>query len=246
MQTVILAGGMGTRMTEYTKTIPKPMVKVNGKPILIHIMKIYSNYGYNNFILSLGFKAEIIAKYFLNKKKISLNKLKKGINVKKKINKVNCNIKMVYTGKNTLTGGRIKLLNKHINSNTFMCTYGDGVSNINIKKLVKFHKKHGKMATVTAVRPMSRFGRLDLKGNLVLKFKEKPQMDTGWINGGFFVFEKEFINLIKNYKTILEKEPLEKASKTKNLVAFKHKKFWHCMDTKRDRDILDKLLKNEI
>ena len=127
-----------------------------------------------------------------------------------------------------------------------MCTYGDGVANINIKKLIEFHKKHGKQATVTAVRPMSRFGRLSLKNNLVTKFKEKSQMDSGWINGGFFVFEKKFIDSIKNSKTILEREPLELASRRKDLVAFKHKKFWHCMDTKRDRDLLNKLIKNEL
>tara|TARA_Y100000816_G_C25903083_1_gene471088 strand:- start:13 stop:753 length:741 start_codon:yes stop_codon:yes gene_type:complete len=246
MKTIILAGGLGTRMAEYTKTIPKPMVKVNGIPILLHIIKIYVNYGFNDFILSLGYKADVVVKYFLKNKSYSLYQLKKGIEVKKKINKTNCIIKMVYTGKNTMTGGRIKLLKKHIKSKTFMCTYGDGVANINIKKLIKFHKKHGKQATVTAVRPMSRFGRLSLKNNLVTKFKEKSQMDSGWINGGFFVFEKKFIDSIKNSKTILEREPLELASRRKDLVAFKHRKFWHCMDTKRDRDLLNKLIKNEL
>ena len=246
MQTVILAGGMGTRLAEYTKTIPKPMVKVAGKPILIHIMQIYLKYGYTDFILSLGFKAEIIANYFVKNKKISLKQLKKGFKVKKKINNKFCNIKLVYTGKKTLTGGRIKLLDKHLENKTFMCTYGDGVSNINIKKLVEFHKSHGKLATVTAVRPMSRFGRLDIKGNLVTQFKEKTQMDKGWINGGFFVFEKKFLNFIKNSKSILEKEPLEKACLKKSLIAYKHKKFWHCMDTKRDRDILNKVIINEL
>ncbi len=246
MQTVILAGGMGTRLAEYTKTIPKPMVKVAGKPILLHIMKIYSKYGYNDFILSLGFKAQIIANYFIKNKRISLKQLSNGVEVKKKINDKICRIKLVYTGEKTLTGGRIKLLDKHLRDETFMCTYGDGVSNVNISKLVKFHKKHGKLVTVTAVRPMSRFGRLDIKGNVVTQFKEKPQMDKGWINGGFFVFEKKFLNLIKNSKTILEKEPLEKACLKKSLIAYKHKNFWHCMDTKRDRDILNKVIKNEL
>ena len=246
MQTVILAGGMGTRLAEYTKTIPKPMVKVAGKPILIHIIKIYLKYGYTDFILSLGFKAQIIAKYFINNKKISLKDLKNGVEVKKKINNKICSIKLVYTGKNTLTGGRIKLLNKHLKNETFMCTYGDGVSNVNINKLVKFHKKHGKLVTVTAVRPMSRFGRLNIKGNRVTQFKEKTQMDNGWINGGFFVFEKKFLELIKNSKTILEKDPLEKACLKKSLIAYKHKNFWQCMDTKRDRDILNKVIKNEL
>ncbi|MDA9650312.1 sugar phosphate nucleotidyltransferase [Candidatus Pelagibacter sp.] len=246
MQTVILAGGMGTRLAEYTKTIPKPMVKVAGKPILIHIMNIYLKYGYTDFILSLGFKAQIIANYFIKDKKISLKHLRNGLEVKKKINNKICSIKLVYTGKKTLTGGRIKLLNKHLRNGTFMCTYGDGVSNVNINKLVKFHKKHGKLVTVTAVRPMSRFGRLDIEGNRVIQFKEKTQMDRGWINGGFFVFEKKFLDLIKNSKTILEKEPLEKACLKRSLVAYKHKKFWQCMDTKRDRDILNKVIKNEL
>tara|TARA_B100000989_G_C19517192_1_gene462252 strand:- start:1210 stop:1962 length:753 start_codon:yes stop_codon:yes gene_type:complete len=246
MQTVILAGGMGTRLAEYTKTIPKPMVKVAGKPILIHIIKIYLKYGYTDFILSLGFKAQIIANYFIKNKKISLKVLKNGVEVKKKINNKICNIKFVYTGEKTLTGGRIKLLDKHLKNGTFMCTYGDGVSNVNINKLVKFHKKHGKLVTVTAVRPMSRFGRLNIKGNKVTQFKEKPQMDKGWINGGFFVFEKKFLDLIKNSKTILEKEPLEKACLKRSLVAYKHKNFWQCMDTKRDRDILNKVIKNEL
>lgn len=246
MQTVILAGGMGTRLAEYTKTIPKPMVKVAGKPILIHIIKIYLKYGYTDFILSLGFKAQIIANYFIKNKKISLKDLKNGVEVKKKINNKVCRIKLVYTGKKTLTGGRIKLLNKHLRNETFMCTYGDGVSNVNINKLVKFHKKHGKLVTVTAVRPMSRFGRLNIKGNKVTQFKEKPQMDKGWINGGFFVFEKKFLDLIKNSKTILEKDPLEKACLKGSLIAYKHKNFWQCMDTKRDRDILNKVIKNEL
>ena len=246
MQTVILAGGMGTRLAEYTKTIPKPMVNVAGKPILIHIIKIYLKYGYTDFILSLGFKAQIIANYFIKNKKISLKDLKNGVEVKKKINNKVCRIKLVYTGKKTLTGGRIKLLNKHLRNETFMCTYGDGVSNVNINKLVKFHKKHGKLATVTAVRPMSRFGRLNIKGNKVTQFKEKPQMDKGWINGGFFVFEKKFLDLIKNSKTILEKDPLEKACLKGSLIAYKHKNFWQCMDTKRDRDILNKVIKNEL
>ena len=246
MQIVILAGGMGTRLAEYTKTIPKPMVKVAGKPILIHIIKIYLKYGYTDFILSLGFKAQIIAKYFINNKKISLKDLKNGVEVKKKINNKICSIKLVYTGKKTMTGGRIKLLDKHLRNETFMCTYGDGVSNVDINKLVRFHKRHGKLATVTAVRPMSRFGRLNIKGNKVTQFKEKSQMDKGWINGGFFVFEKKFLNFIKNSKTILEKDPLEKACLKKSLIAYKHKNFWQCMDTKRDRDILNKVIKNEL
>ena len=246
MKVVILAGGFGTRMAEYTKTIPKPMVSVNGKPILVHIIEQYLKYGFSDFYLSIGYKSNVIAKYFL-KKKVSISKLKKGISIKKKINNKICKITLVFTGNKTMTGGRIKKLTKFLDKETFMCTYGDGLSNINLKKLVKFHNTHRKLATVTAVRPRSRFGKLDIKGNIVKNFKEKPEMESGWINGGFFVFNPNFLKLIKNDNTVLEKEPLEKASKSKNLFAFKHESFWHCMDTKRDRDNLAKILKkNEL
>jgi len=226
MKVVLLAGGFGTRLSEYTNTIPKPMVKINGKPILLHIIKFYAKYGFKNFYIALGYKGEIIRKFF--KKKIS-----------------NLNINLVDTGKNTMTGGRLKRLKKYIGKETFMMTYGDGLCNVNLNKLLKFHKKNRKLATLTAVRPPARFGAVKLKGNYVSSFKEKSSLDEGWINGGFFVIEPEFLKFIKNDNTYLEREPLEKISKKKQLAAFKHNGFWQCMDTKRDKDKLDMVLKSK-
>ena len=222
---VLLAGGFGTRLSEYTTSIPKPMVKINGKPILLHIIKFYAKYGFRNFYIALGYKSEIIRKFF--KKKIP-----------------NLNINLIETGENTMTGGRLKRLAKYIGKETFMMTYGDGLCNVNLNKLLKFHKKNKKMVTLTAVRPPARFGAVKLKGNHVKYFKEKSSLDEGWINGGFFVIEPEFLKLIKNDNTYLEREPLENISKRKQLVAFKHKGFWQCMDTKRDKDKLDMILKS--
>lgn len=249
MKTIILSGGYGTRLSELTETIPKPMIRIGGHPIIWHIMRSYAYYGHKDFYLALGYKLEIIKEYFLN-----YRSLKNDFTIDMATGKIepylidnnDWRVTLVDTGKNTMTGGRVKRLKSFIKNETFLLTYGDGVSNVNINKLVKFHKKHGKLVTVTAVRPMSRFGRLNIKGNKVTQFKEKPQMDKGWINGGFFVFEKKFLDLIKNSKTILEKEPLEKACLKRSLVAYKHKNFWQCMDTKRDRDILNKVIKNEL
>jgi len=224
MKVIILAGGKGTRIPEYSSKIPKPMVKINGIPILIHIMNHYSAYGFKDFIIALGYKGKVIKNYF-------------------KKNKFLWNIKLVNTGLNSMTGGRIKLLKEIIGNNTFMMTYGDGVSNVNLKKLLNFHKKNKNLVTMTAVRPPARFGAIKLKGNLVKYFKEKSKIDEGWINGGFFVIEPEFINFIKNENTYLEREPLEIASSKKELYAYKHNDFWQCMDTKRDKDLLEKILK---
>ena len=226
MKVVILAGGFGTRLSEYTNTIPKPMVKINGKPILLHIIKFYAKYGFKNFYIALGYKGEIIRKSF--EKKFS-----------------NLNINLIDTGKNTMTGGRLKRLKKYIGKETFMMTYGDGLCDVNLNKLLKFHKRNKKLATLTAVRPPARFGAVKLKGHYVNHFKEKSSLDEGWINGGFFVIEPEFLKFIKNDSTYLEREPLEKISQKKQLVAFKHKGFWQCMDTKRDKDKLDKILKSK-
>ena len=226
MKVVILAGGKGTRIREYSSKIPKPMVKVNGIPIIVHIMKHYSNYGFDDFVIALGYKGSLIKKYF-------------------KKNKFPWNINLVNTGLNSMTGGRIKILKSIIGNNTFMMTYGDGVSNVNLKKLVNFHKKHKKIITMTAVRPPARFGAIKLSGNLVKYFKEKSKLDEGWINGGFFVVEPEFIKLIKGNDTYLEREPLEIASSKKQLYAYKHYDFWQCMDTKRDKDLLEKILKKK-
>ena len=224
IQAIILAGGLGTRMAEYTKTIPKPMIKIGKKPMIEHIMEHYNKFGVNDFIIAGGYKYEVIKKY-LNSKKF------------------NYKVKLVYTGKESLTGGRLKRLEKFVLNDDFFLTYGDGISNINIKKLYNFHKLHRKIATVSAVHPVARFGELNLRNNLVLKFKEKPQVTSGWINGGFFVFKKKIFKYLKNDQTILEKRPLEMLSKERQLLAFKHEGFWQCVDTKRERDVLDKTLR---
>ena len=227
MKVVILAGGSGTRLSEYTKSIPKPMVKIGDKPILVHIMKLYAKHGFKEFIIALGYKGNLIKKYFKKKK-------------------FNWNIKLVDTGLNTMTGGRLKRLKKIIGNQRFLMTYGDGISNINLKKLLRFHIKNNKLVTLAAVRPPARFGAIKLNGNLVSYFKEKSKLDEGWINGGFFVMEPEFLKFIKGDKTFLEREPLEKLSKKNELIAYKHKNFWQCMDTLRDQKILEEaLLKNK-
>ncbi len=226
MKVVILAGGLGTRMSEYTNAVPKPMVTVAGKPIILHIMNHYSKFGFKEFYLALGYKGNYIKKYFKNKK---FNGWK---------------INLIMTGKNTMTGGRLKRLKKYLKNETFMVTYGDGVSDVNLRKLLKFHFQNKKKVTLTAVRPPARFGGIKLKNNRVIYFKEKSKLDEGWINGGFFVMEPSFLNFIKNDKVFLEREPLENICKKKQLAAFKHEGFWQCMDTKRDRDRLNKILKN--
>ena len=226
MKVVILAGGLGTRLSEYTKTIPKPMIDIAGKPVLLRIMKHYAKYGFKDFYIALGYRGKVIKKFF-----------------KKKF--FDWNVNLIDTGKNTMTGGRLKRLRKYIGSETFMMTYGDGLSNINLKKLLKFHNKNKKLVTLTAVRPPARFGALKLDGQYVSHFKEKSKLDEGWINGGFFVMEANFIKFIKNDKTFLEREPLEKAVKKKQLAAFRHEGFWQCMDTKRDKDNLTKIIKSK-
>jgi glucose-1-phosphate cytidylyltransferase len=237
MKVVLLAGGFGTRLSEYTTTVPKPMVKVGGKPMLTHIIDLYAKHGYKDFYIALGYKSNVVKKYFKNFKLLN-----KKFNFSTK--KINCSITLIDTGKNTLTGGRLKRTKKFINKNeNFMFTYGDGISNINLKKLEKFHVKHNKLVTVTAVRPPARFGEILLKDTKVISFKEKPQVTKGWINGGFFIAKYDFFNLIKGDLTILEKDPLEKASSKNQLHAFKHNGFWKCMDTKRDKDVLEVIYK---
>tara|TARA_B110000438_G_scaffold290648_1_gene326640 strand:+ start:2071 stop:2763 length:693 start_codon:yes stop_codon:yes gene_type:complete len=225
MKVVILAGGLGTRLSEYTKTIPKPMVIINGQPMIVHIMKLYAKHGFKNFYIATGHKGEIIKKFFSKKSFFDWK------------------INIIHTGEKTMTGGRLKRLSRFIGKETFMMSYGDGLSNVNLKALLKFHKKNKKLATLTAVRPPARFGALKLKGNHVSYFKEKSRLDEGWINGGFFVIEPDFLKFIKNDHTYLEREPLEHVTKKKQLVAFKHKGFWQCMDTKRDKDNLEEILK---
>jgi glucose-1-phosphate cytidylyltransferase len=213
---------MGTRISEYTKTIPKPMIKIKNKPLIHHIMDHYAKYGHKDFYIALGYKGHVIKNYF--KKKIFSK----------------WNINLIETGKKTMTGGRLKKFKKLMNNERFLLTYGDGLSNVNIKKLINFHKKHKKISTLTAVRPPARFGAIKIKGNKVVYFKEKSKLDEGWINGGFFVMEPEIFKYIKGNQTFLEKEPLVNLSKKKNLIAFKHLGFWQCMDTKRDKDLLEK------
>ena len=222
MKTVILCGGYGSRLSEETTIKPKPMIKIGKKPILEHIMGIYEYYGFSQFILALGYKSKYIKKFYKNKNKKNIN--------------------LVYTGKDTKTGGRLLRLKNYLkDEKTFMLTYGDGVSNINIKKVLQFHNNHGKIATITAVRPPVRFGELKINKNKVKSFKEKPQVDQGWINGGFFIFNNEILNFIKNDQTMLEREPLEKLTKASQLMAFEHEGFWKCMDTMRDKILLNKL-----
>ncbi len=237
MKVVILAGGRGTRISEYTKTIPKPMIKINKKPILIHIMKIYIKYGFTEFIIASGYKKKIIENYFKGFKK-------NGVEFNQLLFKKKCSINILNTGSHTMTGGRLKRVSKYISNNdNFMFTYGDGISSVNLKSLKKFHEKNKKIVTVTAVRPPARFGELLIKKNQVIKFKEKPQVTDGWINGGFFVASKKIFDFIKNDQTILEKEPLENLTTSKELCAYKHYGFWRCMDTKRDKDYLESVIK---
>ena len=224
MKVVILAGGLGTRLSEYTHTIPKPMVKVAGKPIILHIMEHYSKYNFKDFYIALGYKGRVIKKFF-NKKFYDWN------------------INLIETGQKTMTGGRLKRLKKYLKNERFFMTYGDGISNINIKNLLKFHLKNKKLITMTAVRPPARFGALKLRGKYVTYFKEKSKLDEGWINGGFFVIEPKFIDLIKNDNSFLERQPLEIVTKKKQLLAYRHDGFWQCIDTKRDKDHLEEILK---
>ena len=239
MKVIILAGGFGTRLSEFTRTIPKPMVKIGNHPILIQIIKQYLKYNFENFYIAVGYKGHVIKKYFKN-----FNKL--GETFEYKLLGKKCKITIVETGKRTMTGGRIKRLNRYLKKEeTFLFTYGDGVSDVNLKKLLNFHKKSKKLITVTAVRPPARFGELILKKNFVKSFKEKPQIQDGWINGGFFVANQKFMHFINGDREILEKKPLEKAAKQKQLSAFRHYGFWKCMDTLRDKIVLDKIYKKK-
>ena len=245
MKVVILCGGKGTRISEYSSLIPKPMLKINNKPILWHIMNIYSKFGYNDFILPLGYKGEVIKDFFLNYKKFSNNfRLELGSGKVEFLNKNNEDWKITFidTGDDTLTGERLLKIKKHIDGDNFLLTYGDGISDINISNLVKFHKKNNKIITMTAVRPNTRFGDVKISGNTITSFKEKPQLNEGWINGGFFLINKKFLNLIKKNQ-MLEKEPMTIAVKKKELVAYKHNGFWYCIDSKKELDYLNKNFK---
>ena len=229
MKVVILCGGKGTRLGFETKIIPKPMVRINKDPIILHILNYYKKYGYSEFILALGYKGHIIKNYFKKNKKLLLN------------------IKCIDTGKNTLTGSRLLKLKKYLlKEKNFMLTYGDGLTDQNLNKLEKFHLKNKKTATMTVVRPPVRFGEVKMKGKLIRNFKEKPQIQDSWINGGFFVFSRDIFKFLSQDNEMLEKKPLERLSKKKQLIGFKHLGFWQCMDTPRDKEYLIKLLKNKI
>ncbi|BCB96308.1 glucose-1-phosphate cytidylyltransferase [Dissulfurispira thermophila] len=248
MKTVILCGGLGTRLSEETHLKPKPMVEIGEKPILWHIMNIYSAHGFNEFILALGYKGEAVKKYFLN-----YYNFQSDLTISLKTGKItaskNCYrdwiVHLIDTGLNSMTGGRLYRLRDKLKNETFMLTYGDGVSNVDIKKLVQFHKSHGKIATVTAVKPSARFGGMKFNGDRVIEFTEKPQTGEGWINGGFFVFEKAIFDYLKGDETVLEKEPMENLAKDGQLMAYKHEGFWQCMDTLRDKQLLESLWENE-
>jgi glucose-1-phosphate cytidylyltransferase len=245
MKVVILAGGRGTRLAEETSVKPKPMVEIGDAPILWHIMKIYSFFGFHEFIIALGYKGEMIKDYFLryrtSNSDIELD-LSKGTVDFHNIHECDWKVRMIETGLDTMTGGRLKRLEPYVKGEgTLMMTYGDGVADVNISDLLTFHKSHGKFATVTAVRPPARFGAMRFDGDLVIEFKEKPQTGEGWINGGYFVFEPEIFNYLDDDKTILERDPLERLADDGQLVAYRHTKFWQCMDTMRDKLRLEEL-----
>ncbi len=245
MKVVILAGGLGTRLSEETTVRPKPMVEIGGKPILWHIMKIYSHYGFNEFVICLGFKGymikEYFSNYFLHMSDVTFDMRKNTMEVHQQFVEP-WKVTLVDTGNEAMTGGRLKRVSQYVEHDTFMLTYGDGVSNVNIAELLAFHKKHGKLATVTATQPSGRFGALSLdEAHKVTAFQEKPLGDGSWINGGFFVFEPGVLKRIEGEKTVLEKEPLEGLSRDRELVAFKHSGFWQPMDTLRDKTQLEDL-----
>jgi glucose-1-phosphate cytidylyltransferase len=247
MKIILLAGGFGTRLSEYTESIPKPMVTVGGKPILWHIMGTYARYDHKDFYIALGYKAEIIKEYFLNYRTLNSDftvNLSSGEISSHQNGDVDWRVTLVDTGLQTMTGGRVKRLQSFIGNEPFLLTYGDSLTDVNLDDLIAFHKSHGKMVTVTAVHPGARFGELELDGEQVTQFQEKPQVGQGWINGGYFVIEPGFFDLIEDDTTILERGPLEKAAAMGELCAFRHEGLWQCMDTKRDRDILEDLWEN--
>ena len=242
MKVIILAGGYGTRLAEYTDVIPKPMVTIGGTPMLMHIMNLYSKAGFTEFGLALGYKSNLIKEYFRNFHDLHSDftvDLSTGQITNLKPANLDWKITLIDTGLNTMTGGRLKRMEEFIDNSPFMLTYGDGIADIDIKNLHSFHVNHKKMVTVSAVRPPSRFGELVLDGGSVIEFKEKSQINQGWINGGFFVAQPEFLQFIKSDDTVLEKEPLENVSRIGELMAYQHDGFWQCMDTKRDRDFLE-------
>ena len=247
MKVVILAGGLGTRLSEYTHRIPKPLVEIGNIPIIVHLIKRYRMYDHKNFVIALGYKGNLIKQYFYEHS--SVYKDGKEIKLNSKtlelyIPFIDVNVTLVETGQNSMTGGRLKQLADLIDNERFMLTYGDGLSNINIDQLVESHLSSKKLVTVSAVHPIARFGELSINcDGDVTSFQEKPQVTEGWINGGFFVMEPNFLKYIKNDTTILEKAPLERVANELELNAYKHDGFWQCMDTQRDKETFEEMIK---
>lgn len=244
MKVVILAGGFGTRISEESHLIPKPMIEIGEKPILWHIMKYYSGFGYNDFIICLGYKAYVIkeffADYFLHTSDITFDLANNKMIVHNNYAEP-WKVTLIDTGIKTMTGGRIKRIKEYVGNETFMLTYGDGLSNVDILALEKFHISHGKTATITAIQPEGRFGVLDIESNNINSFREKNKEDSGWINAGFMVFNPEIFDVIEGDTTVLEEEPLERIANRGELMAYKHHDFWQCMDTQRDKHKLEEL-----
>jgi glucose-1-phosphate cytidylyltransferase len=244
MKCVILAGGMGTRISEETQVKPKPMIEIGGKPMLWHIMKTYSTFGINDFIICCGYKGylvkEYFANYFLHTSDVTFDMKNNKMEVHRKSAEP-WMVTLVDTGLNTMTGGRLKKVKEYVQDDTFCFTYGDGLSDVNISELIKFHKKNNTKATVTSVQPPGRFGTLDISGNKITNFKEKPTGDGNWINGGYFVLEPSVFDYLKEDATVWEREPLEKLAQENQLSAFKHTGFWQPLDTLRDKNYLEEL-----
>jgi len=248
MKVVILAGGLGTRLAEETEVKPKPMLEIGDYPILWHIMKTYAHYGFNEFIIALGYKGSVIKRYFLDYHSLQRNMtidLADGKTEFRDSEPEDWKVHLIDTGQNSMTGGRVKRLEKYLQGETFMLTYGDGVCDVDIAGLLEFHKSHGKLATVTAVRPPARFGELIIQEDLSVRFSEKPQTHEGWINGGFIVFEPEVLNYLKDDESVLEIDVLERLANENQLAAYRHNGFWQCMDTLRDKRQLEKLWQDE-
>jgi glucose-1-phosphate cytidylyltransferase len=244
MKVAVLAGGVGTRLVEETEVKPKPMVEIGGRPILWHIMRHYAHYGFNNFVIALGYKGEVIKKYMVDYASLNSDltvNLKSGLVDIHGGFRPDWTVELVDTGFATLTGGRIKRLRPNIGNETFMLTWGDGVSDVNLHDLLAFHRSHGKLATLTAVRPPARFGHLVFKGDQVGEFTEKPQTMEGWINGAFFVLEPGVFDYIDGDSTQWEREPMERLARDGQLMAYRHTSFWQCMDTLRDKKLLEEL-----
>tara|TARA_B100001769_G_scaffold274222_1_gene272148 strand:- start:840 stop:1547 length:708 start_codon:yes stop_codon:yes gene_type:complete len=228
MKVVILAGGKGSRISYYTQTIPKPMIKIGNIPMLTHIMRLFKNFGFDEFIIASGYKGNLIKNFYKNSKEFK-------------------KIEVIDTGKNSMTGGRLlKLKKKLIKEKSFFMTYGDGVTNLNLKKLLNFHNKHKKIATVTAVRPPVKFGEMEISSNNFVKsFIEKPQLTSGWINGGFFILTPKIFDYINNYKTIFEREPIKGLTKSKQILAYKYSGYWKCMDNLNEKNQLEEIFKKK-